>query len=128
MVFSGDLAQKIVTRAHQYLGQAYDWRTFDCVHFIVSVYRDVGIEIPRFGGIGYPPVDLHLSAEEFARMPLGHSVFFRRKASMANRIWTHAAIIVSPCELVHCSRHFGRVVVISPTTEFLEVYDLAPKT
>ena len=108
MVLSSDIASRIVVVAYQYLGRAYDFKTFDCVHFIVSVYRDVGIVIPRFGSAGFPPRDLHLSADEFEKMPLGHTVFFKRKANTSGRIWTHAAIIVSSCELIHCSRHFEK--------------------
>jgi cell wall-associated NlpC family hydrolase len=127
MILTETLSQRIVATAHQYLGRPYDWKTFDCIHFILSVYKECGIEVPRFGGAGYPPENFHLSAETFEIMPLGHSVFFKRKANLKDRIWTHAAIIVSPHELVHCSRHFGECVTITPKPEFLEIYALAPK-
>jgi cell wall-associated NlpC family hydrolase len=127
MVISTSMSGHIVTAACSYLAQPYSRGRLDCVHFVITVYHDVGIEIPRFGGVGYPPDDFHLSAHEFYLMPIGHSVFFKRKASLSNRIWTHMAIIVSSDELIHCSRHFGDRVVITQKAEFVETYALAPK-
>lgn len=127
MIFSEIVSARIVSTAYTYLGRAYDWRTFDCCHFIIAVYRDAGIHIPRFGPSGYPPADFHLSLDEFGRMPLGHSVFLKRKASPSNRIWTHMAIIISPTEFIHCSRHFGSKVTITSKIDFIETYALAPK-
>ncbi len=126
MLFSTDISQRIATVAYQYLGRPYDFKTFDCVHFVIDVYRDVGITIPVFGGKGFPPRDFHLSVDEFTRMPLGRIAFFKRKLNTNGRIWTHAAIIVSPYELIHCSKHFGGVVTVTEKTEFMEIYALAP--
>jgi hypothetical protein len=61
-------------------------------------------------------------------MPIGHSVFFKRRASLSSRIWTHVAIIISPESLIHCSRNLGRAVVITPKIEFMEVYSLVSKS
>lgn len=127
MVLSKTVSDLIVTTAYQYLGHPYDLKTFDCVRFVVSVYRDVGIEIPRFGSRGLPPSDFHLSAEEFQKKPRGHTVFFKRKANTSDRLWTHMVIIVSPDELIHCSSRFGQKVVVTPWADLLELYSLSPK-
>lgn len=113
MLLSAETSQKIVQTSLTYLGKPYDYKTFDCIHFIVSVYRDVGIIIPRFGGSGPPPTNINLSAEEFERMPLGHPVFFKRKLSTSNRIWTHAALILSSHEFIHGSRFYNNKIVIT---------------
>ena len=126
MILPTDIPDRIVAAAYSYLGKPYDFKTFDCVHFVISVYRDAGIAIPVFGAKGFPPIDFHLSAAEFAKMPLGHIVFFKRKLNTTGRVWTHAAIIVSPCELIHCSKHFGGVVTVTEKSEFVEIYALAP--
>ncbi len=127
MILSAELSERIVVVAHSYIGREYDWHLFDCVHFVIAVYRQVGIEIPRFGSKGYPPSDFHLTAEEFYQMPLGQTVFFKRRASTSDRIWTHVAIIASPTELIHCSRHNGNGVRVTTKAEFLEIYVLAQK-
>ena len=127
MILTSNLSERIVVSAQKYLGQPYDWHIFDCVHFILAVYQAVGIVVPRIAGKGYPPSDFQLSAEEFGQMPLGHSVFLKRRTSTSDRIWTHAALIISPTELIHCSRHFGRQVVITSKAELLEIYALAPQ-
>lgn len=128
MVLSKTVSDLIVASAYQYLDHPYDLRTFDCVRFVVSVYRNVSIEIPRFGSAGFPPSDFHLSAEEFAEKPRGHTVFFKRKANTSARLWTHMVIIVSPEELIHCSSRFGEKVVVTPWSDFLELYSLSPKS
>lgn len=122
-----ELSARIVLAAEKYVGKAYDWHTFDCVHFVLSVFQDVGIALPRLSGQWEPPPEFHLSEQELEAMPLGHSVFLKRKASTANKIWTHVAIIVSRDELIHCSRHFGRQVTITPKAELLEIYTVVPK-
>ena len=127
MLLSESISNIIVKTASTYIGRPYDYKTFDCVHFIVSVYKDVGIFIPRFGSEGYPPSNLHLDLSGFQRMPRGHSVFFKRKTSMSSRVWTHMALIFSSTHLVHCSRHCGSGVVVTPRDEFLEMYSLAPQ-
>jgi cell wall-associated NlpC family hydrolase len=122
VTLSPEVSNTITKIAHQYIGRPYDYKTFDCIHFIVNVYRDAGIIIPRFGGSGFPPEDLNLSTDEFEKMPLGQTVFFKRKESMSSRVWTHAAIIVSPHELIHCTRHFGGRVAVTPKHEFVRIY------
>ncbi len=120
------MARRIVTTALGYVGTPYSWEEFNCVHFIRKVYQDVGIVFPRLVKEMDPPADFHLSEEEFEEMPLGRSVFFKRKTSNLPRSWTHIAIIVSPNELVHCARRLG-FVVVTPKLEFLETYALTPK-
>ena len=127
MILSGIMSRRVIRAAYAYSGTRYDYKTFDCVHFILRTYEDAGLPIPWFGPIGYPPPNLHLSAEEFERMPLGSTVFLKRKASTSARIWTHMAIIVSDHELIHCSRHFGGHVTVTPKNEFMGIYALAPK-
>ncbi|MDD5165257.1 MAG: hypothetical protein PHG25_01840 [Candidatus Pacebacteria bacterium] len=125
MILSPSLSNSIVTIAHNYLGKPFDWHTFHCVHFVIEVYREAGIEMPAFTDAGYPPTDFHLSPEEFNLMPVGHSVFFKRRANTSNLIWTHMAIIASPNELIHCSRFFGCKVTVTSKIDFLEIYALA---
>jgi len=127
MVLSETASDLVIRAAHQHLGRSYVWQTYDCVNFVVDVYRQANIEMPVIDKTGSPPVGFHLSADEFGSMPLGHSIFLKRKASLSDRIWTHVAIIVSQHEVIHCSRHFGRKVVVTPVKEFLRVYTLAPK-
>lgn len=125
MIIDQEMSNRIVAEATKFVGKPYDWRTFDCIHFIIAVYRSVGIEIPRFGSSGFPPRQFHLTKEEFEQMPIGHSVFFKRKAKVTDRVWSHAAIIFSQNELIHCSRHFGPGVTVTAKSDFLQLYDLA---
>lgn len=60
-------------------------------------------------------------------MPVGHTVFLRRKLSEKPKVWTHVVIVYSPTEVIHCSRHFGRQVTITPIGEILATYAVAPK-
>lgn len=124
MVLDAAISDQIIAVARTYIGRPYDWQDFDCIQFILEVYRECGIVIPRFGAMGYPPENFHLSEEEFARMPVGHVVFFKRRASLRPRIWTHAAIIFSATELIHCSRHSGNGVRVTHRDEFLKTYAL----
>ncbi len=127
MFLSESLSTSIVTTACTYLNHPFDYEKFNCVHFVISVYENVGISVPRLSRNGYPLTDFHLFSDEFAVMPIGHSVFFKRKTKVSTRIWSHVAIVVSPYELIHCSRYFGGKVVITPKEDFLGVYDLVPK-
>src|SRR3989344_8218088 len=126
MVLSVIMARRIVATALGYVGTPYDWEQFNCVHFIRKVYSDVGIVFPRLVKDMAPPAEFHLSEQEFEEMPLGHSVFLKRRESQLPRSWTHIAIIVSLNELVHYARRMERVVVTS-RAEFLETYSLTPK-
>lgn len=125
MVLEATTSDQIIAVARTYIGRPYDWRDFDCIHFILDVYRKCDILIPWFGPDGHPPENFHLSEEEFALMPVGHVVFFKRRASPRPRVWTHAAIIFSATELIHCSRHGGNGVRVTHRDEFLETYALA---
>jgi len=128
MFLSKDLSELIVTISFRYLGRPFDWDTFNCVHFVRKVYGEVGISLPLLVRGNLPPPDFHLSMYEFALMPIGHSVFFKRRASKLERYWTHVAIVVGPDKLIHCTRNLGSGVIISSKSEFMEIYDLAPKT
>ena len=125
MILSEALSRQIIAVTQKYVGRFFDWDTFNCVHFVREVYREVGIELPRLVRGKLPPQDFHLSKERFESMPLGHSVFFRRRTSISDRSWTHVAIIAGRDQLVHCTRHLGNGVSISSTLEFLNVYELA---
>jgi hypothetical protein len=127
VIFSANISNRVVTFASNYIGRAYNWYTFNCIHFVESVYREVGITIPRLDHKGFPPKDLHLSVEEFAMMPIGHTVFFKRKANLSGQFWTHLAIIFSSTELIHCSWYFGGKVTVTKKINFMEIYDLTPK-
>jgi hypothetical protein len=126
MFISKNLAGDIITSASSYLGRRYDFDVFNCVHFVRQVYRDVSLDFPLLDKRLFPPEYFHLTREDFYEMPIGHSVFFKKRKSTLPRSWTHVAIIFSDNELVHCSRLFGQVVV-TPVRDFLEVYDLSVK-
>ena len=125
MDLSKTLSELIVSRAQEYSGRPFDWDTFNCVHFVRSVYADVGITFPILKRYELPPEEFHLSSEKFAEMPLGHSVFFKRKDKMTKRYWSHVALVVAPDALMHCTRHLGSGVVLTPKSIFLEVYELS---
>ncbi|MBX4210840.1 C40 family peptidase [Candidatus Parcubacteria bacterium] len=125
MILTEILSQEIVTAARSYLGKPFDWDTFNCVHFIRMVYRDVGIVFPVLKRYDYPPAEFHLSAEAFSKMPIGHSVFFKRKAKSTARFWSHVAIIIGEDTLIHNTRHLGQGVSITEVSSLLYVYDLA---
>lgn len=127
MILAPSTSDRIVSTAHQYLGKSFDYEKFNCVHFVRNVYHTIGIELPILHRSGYPPTDFHLSGDEFNLMPVGHSMFFKRKTSISSRIWTHIAIIASSHELIHCLRHCGNGVVITPKPVFMEIYALVPK-
>jgi cell wall-associated NlpC family hydrolase len=127
MVFSVSMSDRIISVARKYVGRSFDYENFNCVHFVRETYQNVGINLPRLERNLYPPADFHLSSEEFVLMPIGHSVFFRRKSTLSNRVWTHVAIIISSDELIHCSCHCGKGVVVTVRSEFLEVYALTSK-
>lgn len=127
MQLTPDLSSRIIATARTYLNHPYDFINFDCVRFIIQVYKEVGINIPIFGGAGFPPAEFHLSEEEFAQKPIGHSVFFRRRANTTDRIWTHMVLILSSDELIHCSSRFGGKVVITPWADLFKLYSHVPK-
>jgi cell wall-associated NlpC family hydrolase len=127
VILSAAVSLRIITCARTYLGKPFDYERFNCVHFVRSVYRDAGIEIPLLPRDGFLPDEFNLTRDEFADMPLGHTAFFKRKATTSARSWSHMAIIVSSTELIHCTRHVGRGVVITPVAEFIEIYNLVPK-
>jgi hypothetical protein len=127
MILSISMSDRIITNAYHCIEESFDYEKFNCVHFVREVYFSVGIELPLLDRTGFPPEDFHLSKEEFALMPKGHSVFFRRKASISDRIWTHIALIASSDEIIHCSRSFGKKVSVTSVAEFMKIYDLAPK-
>ena len=125
MVLTKDISDRIIIIAHSYLDRPFDYEKFNCVHFVREVFCSIRINLPLLERSGHPPEEFHLSIDEFKLMPIGHSVFFRRKATASNRIWTHVAIIASSNELIHCTRRFGGKVVVTRIDEFLEVYALA---
>jgi cell wall-associated NlpC family hydrolase len=131
MVVSPSLSKIIVNIAVSHVGRPYEHQVFDCVSFFLEVYSAAGIKLPSsvvLNGHINPPDEFNLSSDEFVKMPLGHSVFFKRKISTSDRIWTHIAIIMSHDELIHCSGYFGRRVVVTPKDQFMEIYSLVPRT
>lgn len=127
MILSKDQSSCIVEIAYSYLGYPFDWKTFNCMHFVRKVYREVGIELPLIYKKIPLPFEFQLSESEFCLMPIGHIVFFKRRGSEADRLWTHVAIIANLTELIHCTRHLGNGVVVTSRDRFLNVYDLAPR-
>lgn len=127
MIHTEETGRRIVEIAHTYLGQPFDIKDFDCVYFIKAVYQKVGIEIPRFWAKDYPPQDFNLTPEELLQMPLGSTLFLKRKATTVVRPWTHMVLIASPTHFIHNSRFFGHKVVLTPKDVVLEYYYHVPK-
>ena len=128
MNISSNCSKEIIQSAEKYFGQPYVRATFNCAHFVANTYSDVGIIMPKFHARMYPPHEFNLTQEEFERMPVGHSMFMKRKTSVSDRIWTHVAIVYSSNEIIHCSHHFGDKVSITLKSEFIRVYGLVPKS
>ena len=124
MIIPKNLSHIIVNISISYLDTPFDLERFNCVHFVRKVYKTVGVTLPLLCGHDFPPKEFHLTEQEFNLMPVGHSVFFRRKLSPSNRVWTHVAIIISDSQLIHCTRHCGMGVVCTEKKEFLEIYSL----
>ncbi len=126
MVLSNKISDLIVNISHEYLGRKFNLNSFNCVHFVREVYAKVGIILPLLNRYGIPPREFHLLEEEFAHMPIGHSVFFKRRTGHSTRSWTHMAIVFSEDTLVHCTRNLGEGVVLTPKSVFMETYILSP--
>jgi|GEM_PF-1966257 len=127
MYLSKNQSDQIIDVAYSYLGKPFDFEKFNCVHFVREVYFKVGINLPLLVRKYLPPADFHLSSVEFALMPVGHTVFFKRKESKLDRSWTHVGIIVGPDKLIHCTRNLGDGVVVTEKSQLMEVYSLSPK-
>ena len=128
MNLSPELARNIIEIASSYISRPFDYEQFNCVHFVREVYSKVDIELPLLVRGEYPPQEFHLSINEFEMMPIGHCVFFKRRTSVTERVWTHVAMVYSSSELIHCARRFGGKVVVTPKAEFLDVYILTPQS
>lgn len=126
MILSIVQSQRIIASSLKFVGKRFDYQSFNCVHFVRSVYDSIGLVIPMLDRYDLPPREFHLSADEFVLMPLGSTVFFKRRESVVDRYWTHVAIIIGPDELIHCTRHLGTGVTITSKSEFLQTYSLAP--
>lgn len=125
MILSKIIANRIVSISYGYLGTRFSLESFNCVHFVRGVYAAVGVNLPTLDRYDFPPREFHLSQQEFVSMPIGHSVFFKRKEGGCSRPWNHIAIIASKCTLIHCTRYIGNGVVLTPVSVFLETYNLA---
>ena len=55
MFISKILADDITACAYSYIAKPYDWDTFNCIHFVRRVYRDVGIDFPLLDKKLFPP-------------------------------------------------------------------------
>lgn len=118
---------RIVAAAKSYTHHPFDLETFNCVHFVRAVYDSVGITLPLIPSRGYPLADFHLSTEELNSMPIGHSVFLKRRSEVTARHWTHMALIYAPREFIHCSRYLGHGVNIVSFEQMFSVYSLTTK-
>lgn len=115
----------IVATAQNYIGRSFNYSKFNCVHFVREVYRTAGITLPILSPTDYPPLDFYLSENELALMPIGHAVFFKRRAAATRRIWTHIAIVYSTNEFIHCSRYVGYGVGTVTVEQMFSIYQLA---
>lgn len=126
MVLSNVVSDVIVSTSYEYLGKSFDLDTFNCVHFVREVYKSAGVVMPILARYDFPPREFHLSNDEFNSMPIGHSVFFKRRSTRSTRPWTHVAIIVSSDTLIHCTQYIGKGVMLTSKSVFMETYDLSP--
>ncbi len=117
----------IVARAKSYISKPFNYRRFNCVHFVREVYDYVGIILPPLPPYDYPPSDFHLSEEDLAVMPIGHIIFLKRKEEVTSRFWTHVALIYSHTEFIHCSRYIGNSVNIVSIKQMFAVYQPTQK-
>ena len=127
MFLSKTLSESIVSISEQYFERKFEWSSFNCVHFVIEVYDQLNICLPAIERYNFPPKDFHLSEAEFESMPIGHSVFLKRKAKDSPRLWSHVGIIYSSDSIIHCTRHLGDGVVITPKSVLMEAYILAPQ-
>jgi hypothetical protein len=125
MVLSKTMSAQIIRSASQHIGRPFVYETFNCVHFVREVYLLVGIHFPLLPPMDFPPSEFHLTAAELESKPLGHSFFLKRKEGRRLRIWSHVAIIYSPNEVIHCTRHSGEGVTVTPMSQLFVLYDLA---
>ncbi|MCF7865743.1 MAG: hypothetical protein K9M11_04545 [Candidatus Pacebacteria bacterium] len=127
MLLSKKLSDSIVGISEKYIDRKFDWSSFNCVHFVIEVYAQLNILLPVIERYSFPPREFHLSEKEFLTMPIGHSVFFKRKAKNSPRLWSHVGIVYSDDTIIHCTRHLGNGVVVTPRSILMETYTLAPQ-
>ncbi|MBI2278937.1 MAG: C40 family peptidase [Candidatus Brennerbacteria bacterium] len=124
MELTKDQAKEVIETALSYVGHPYDSKEFNCVGFVRTVYRTIGIKISPLKSCA-PPAELNLSAEQAKDLPVGHLMFLKdRDDPRKERSWTHVVIILTKETCIHCSLFFGRKVTISSFAEMYCKYDV----
>ena len=115
---------KILSVATSYLGHPYSLE-FDCIKFVRTVYKEIGIIIPKLYSYA-PPREFNIIREQLLSPPIGHLMFLKDpKDPRKHRDWTHVVIIGVENTCIHCSIFFGEKVVITPLAEIFKTYDFA---
>ncbi|MCB9805991.1 hypothetical protein H6775_02400 [Candidatus Nomurabacteria bacterium] len=116
-LFNQDTLEAIFFEAERLLGKSYGQNTFNCVHFVITVFDKVGIPVPMM--------------DENIQLPVTHNnlggvilLDIRTKKPGDQRNFTHCGIVHTN-GLIHCSRQFGRCVSITPWDKVWQKYELA---
>jgi hypothetical protein len=125
MNLTPEQAEIIVSEALAYLDRSYE-EGFTCLDFARTIYKTIGIEIPKLWAGEPPPRWFNVDSEELAEPPIGHIVFLRRKQTKAERCWTHVVIVLPERRCIHCSHFFGGKVCISSLEKVFALYDFVP--
>lgn len=127
MVLTEAEIKKIISTALSYLGHKYE-NGFDCIGFVRSVYRHIGIDIPLILGTSSPPEEFNIMEDQLCNPPIGHIIFLKdRYDPRKERVWTHVVIVLSDNRCIHSSIFYGERVSISDLREIMEKrYDFVP--
>lgn len=127
MILTEKEVRKIVSIAISYLGHKYG-NGLDCIGFVRSVYKCIGIDIPPISGTSFPPKEFNITRDQLYGPPVGHTIFLKdRYDPRKERTWTHVVIALSGHQCIHASIFYGGKVSISDLREIMQKrYDFAP--
>lgn len=127
MILTEAEIKKIILVAFSYLGHKYE-NGFDCIGFVRSVYRHIGIDVPLISGTIPPPKEFNITEDQLCNPPIGHTIFLKdRYDPRKERVWTHVVIVLPNSQCIHSSIFYGEKVSISDLREIMEKrYDFAP--
>jgi len=109
LVKTGKPEEKVVRMAQQFLGIPYLWggtssKAFDCSGFVQTVFRFVGVHLPRDAG-QMAKVGTEISTSEGCRLTrVGDLLFFGESA----RRTTHVALVLDSEQFIHAEGYVRR--------------------